>query len=138
MSKVSFQTFYLFCSSLYAFNSMSIRFFHEWLTRRQLSIDIGSTWLRIWTPMWLSPGFNINWSIIEEQLHPVHGVWKSQKKSHSTLRTKRATSTFWVDKNYWKMPKFKFDILGDFQTLCLFGCGLLWVGPHGTIFLQPT
>ena len=85
MSKVSFQTFYLFCSSLYAFNSMSIRFFHEWLTRRQLSIDIGSTWLRIWTPMWLSPGFDINWSIIEEQLHPVHSVWKSQKKSHSTF-----------------------------------------------------
>ena len=27
-----------------------------------------------------------------------HGVWKSQKKSHSTLRAKRATFTFWVDK----------------------------------------
>ena len=29
----------------------------------------------------------------------VHGVWKSQKKSHSTLRAKRATFTFWVDKS---------------------------------------
>ena len=30
--------------------------------------------------------------------HHSHGVWKSQKKSHSTLRAKRATFTFWVDK----------------------------------------
>ena len=29
----------------------------------------------------------------------MHGVWKSQKKSHSTLRAKRATFTFWVDKS---------------------------------------
>ena len=29
----------------------------------------------------------------------IHGVWKSQKKSHSTLRAKRATYTFWVDKS---------------------------------------
>ena len=28
-----------------------------------------------------------------------HGVWKSQKKSHSTLRAKRARFTFWVDKS---------------------------------------
>ena len=27
-----------------------------------------------------------------------HSVWKSQKKSHSTLRAKRATITFWVAK----------------------------------------
>ena len=33
-----------------------------------------------------------------------HGVWKSQKKSHSTLRAKRATFTFWVDKSSSKMP----------------------------------
>ena len=35
----------------------------------------------------------------------VHSVWKSQKKSHSTLRAKRATFTFWVDKSWLKMPK---------------------------------
>ena len=35
----------------------------------------------------------------------VHSVWKSQKKSHSTLRAKRATFTFWVHKNWLKMPK---------------------------------
>ena len=29
----------------------------------------------------------------------VHSVWKSQKKSHSTLRAKRATFTFWMDKS---------------------------------------
>ena len=34
-----------------------------------------------------------------------HGVWKSQKKSHSSLRAKRAKFTFWVDKNSSKMPK---------------------------------
>ena len=32
-----------------------------------------------------------------------HGVWKSQKKSHLRLRAKRATFTFWVDKNKLKM-----------------------------------
>ena len=38
--------------------------------------------------------------------HPVstitifhYGVWKSQKKSHSSLRAKRATYTFWMDKS---------------------------------------
>ena len=86
----------------------------------------------------------------------LHSVWKSQKKSHSTLRAKRATFTFWVDKSWLKMPKMvhfgeflktcslrsnsvtrqvnfkstkigekctklkniKWDILGDFQTMC--------------------
>ena len=75
-----------------------------------------------------------------------HGVWRSQKKSHSTLQAKRAK--FWVDKSWLKMPKMvnfgeflktsatrqgnskgqkltenakiqklKCDILDDFQTL---------------------
>ena len=35
----------------------------------------------------------------------LHGAWKSQKKSHSTLRAKRAVFTFWVDKSWLKMPK---------------------------------
>ena len=35
----------------------------------------------------------------------MHSVWKSQKKSHSTLRAKQATFTFWVDKSSLKMPK---------------------------------
>ena len=34
-----------------------------------------------------------------------HGVWKSQKTSHSTLKAKQATFTFWVDKKSLKMPK---------------------------------
>ena len=38
-----------------------------------------------------------------------HSVWKSPKKSHATLRAKRATFTFWVDKSSLKMPK-----IGDF------------------------
>ena len=35
----------------------------------------------------------------------LHGVWKSQKMSHSTLRAKRATFTFWMDKSLSKMTK---------------------------------
>ena len=38
----------------------------------------------------------------------MHCVWKSQKKSHSTLRAKRATFTFWVDKSSLKMSKWSF------------------------------
>ena len=38
-------------------------------------------------------------------VHILHGVWISQKKSHSTLRAKRAMFTFWVDKSWLKMPK---------------------------------
>ena len=34
-----------------------------------------------------------------------HCVWKSQKMFHSTLRAKRATFTFWVDKSSLKTPK---------------------------------
>ena len=34
-----------------------------------------------------------------------HSVWKSQEMSHSNLRAKRATFTFWVDKSWLKMPK---------------------------------
>ena len=34
----------------------------------------------------------------------VHAVWKSQKKSHLTMRAKRAMLTFWIDKNKLKMP----------------------------------
>ena len=37
-----------------------------------------------------------------------HGVWKSQKKSHPTLRAKRAKLTFWMDKSWLKMPKMVF------------------------------
>ena len=35
----------------------------------------------------------------------LHSVWKSPKKSHSTLRAKRATFTFRLTKKYLKMPK---------------------------------
>ena len=42
----------------------------------------------------------------------LHSVWKSQNKSHSTLRAKRATFTFWVDKSSLKMQKN--DQFGEF------------------------
>ena len=35
----------------------------------------------------------------------IHSVSKSQKKSHSTLRAKRATFNFGVDEKSLKMPK---------------------------------
>ena len=40
-----------------------------------------------------------NKKILLVLFHSVHGVWKSQKKSHSTLQAKRTTFTFWVDKS---------------------------------------
>ena len=42
----------------------------------------------------------------------VHSVWKSQKKSHSKLRAKRATFSFWVGKSSSKMPIMR--QFGDF------------------------
>ena len=38
-----------------------------------------------------------NWSLWE--FYCIHSVWKSPKKSHSTLQAKRATFRFWVDKS---------------------------------------
>ena len=53
-----------------------------------------------------------------------HSVWKSQRKSHSTLRAKRAMFTFWVDKSSLIVPKIsQFQIVkimrhfGWFQTM---------------------
>ena len=63
----------------------------------------------------------INW------LNSKHSVWKSEKKSHSTLRAKRAIFTFSGDKTSLKVPKMvnfgKCDFFGDFQTLWV-----RWVG----------
>ena len=42
----------------------------------------------------------------------LHSVRKSQKKSHSLLRAKRATYTFWVDKSSLKCQKL--SILASF------------------------
>ena len=45
----------------------------------------------------------------------VHGVWKSLKRSHYTM-VKQCNKTGQFEK-WWKMPKIKWDILSDFQTL---------------------
>ena len=42
-----------------------------------------------------------------------HSVWKSMTKSYSTLREKRTTFTFWVDKSLWKIPKKNVNV-GEF------------------------
>ena len=54
-----------------------------------------------WIPtLWpWSRGYTIFYTKILHLESKVHGVWKSQKKSHSTMRAKRATFTFWVDKS---------------------------------------
>ena len=39
------------------------------------------------------------------QIQLTHSGWKSQKKSHSILRAKRSTFTFWVGKSSWKNAK---------------------------------
>ena len=47
-----------------------------------------------------------------------NSVWKFFKKSHSKLRAKRATFTFWVDKSSLKMPKIvNFDEFLKTQSL---------------------
>ena len=46
--------------------------------------------------------FPYNVTILQNKIFTVHSVWKSQKKSHWTLRAKRATFTFWVDKKLIK------------------------------------
>ena len=43
-----------------------------------------------------------NFCFVGFKVHSLHGVWKSQKKSHSTLQ---ATFSFWVEKSSLKMPK---------------------------------
>ena len=42
---------------------------------------------------------------LHQNLCKIHIVWKLQKKSHSTLRAKRASYSFWVDKSSLKLPK---------------------------------
>ena len=44
-------------------------------------------------------------SLVTSKTYKNHSVWKSQKKSNSILRAKRATFTFWVDKSWLKIPK---------------------------------
>ena len=54
---------------------------------------------------------DVNRALKGSKMVQLHGVWKSQKMSHSTMRAKRTTFTFWVDKDaknaqfgeFWKM-----------------------------------
>ena len=49
-----------------------------------------------WVPLQIKIPFSF---ILIWKKKQAHGVWKSQRKSHSTLRAKQATFTFWVDKS---------------------------------------
>ena len=65
--------------------------------------------------------------IVKDIINVLHGVWKSQKKPHSTLRAKRDTFTFWVNKSSLKMPKISTQIFVQIKLTCLvtlFDCKL--------------
>ena len=63
----------------------------------------------------------------------MHGVWKSQfKKSHSTLRAKRAMFTFWVDKNQSKNAKNGLFLTSFWKSV---DCGST-VLPDRSVFLR--
>ena len=53
----------------------------------------------------------------------LHSVWKITEKSHSTLRAKRVTFTFWVAKSSLKIPKI--ITLTSFRKLDADGQSLL-------------
>ena len=76
---------------------------------RSKTLFLGNWQVTIFTE-WFTP---TSWAILfcynkkgfeKIPLKIIHGVWKSQKKSHST-RAKRATFTFWVDKSSLKEAK---------------------------------
>ena len=93
-------------------------FFFSFFCTRE--INLGSVWLQeeIMTRLGFSyQGYRIKRRPLLGFYMPIkgcsaqkwsqkHSVWKSQKKSHSTLRAKRATFTFWVDKSWLKMPNW--------------------------------
>ena len=54
-----------------------------------------------------------------EKRETTHCVWNSLKKSHWTLRAKRATFTFWVDKSSSNMSKWSISI-GHILTSLVF------------------
>ena len=49
--------------------------------------------------------FALCWGSFEDNKHHTRCLKITEKKSHSTLRAKRASFTFWVDKSWLKMPK---------------------------------
>ena len=75
-----------------------------WCARHALKVEQRFFEKRVADDKWRSHTLskrNENWNAKQKCIlkRQVHGVWKSQKKSHSTLRAKRATFTFWVDKS---------------------------------------
>ena len=64
-----------------------------------------TNWTTLWFPRLFSPSFKKFSNFRKKWLLRLQSVWKSPKKSHSTLQTKRAWFTFWVDKSSLKMPK---------------------------------
>ena len=56
--------------------------------------------------IWLLPCRTFSSKSAQNLGGSTHGVRKSHKKSHSTLRAKRATVTFWVGKSWPKMVNF--------------------------------
>ena len=66
----------------------------------------------------LEPKLNFSKSIFFGVFSTQHSVWKSQKKSHSTSRAKRATFTFWVNlASFWKAEACGHPVLPDRSVL---------------------
>ena len=74
------------------------------------------SWISFLVPADIIPG-TIQYTITIRKKQALHAVWKSQKKSHSTLRAKRATFTYWLDKSWLKRQKW--TILVSFWNLKL-------------------
>ena len=87
-AKVIFQWDFFFCSDL----TFRILFFGGNSSRTHFLKII---WFKIIDWFLMTLCFFLT-SYLDSQIY--QGVWKSQKKSHSTLWAKRTTFTFWVDK----------------------------------------
>ena len=76
------------------------------------------SWISFLVPADIIPG-TIQYTITIRKKQALHAVWKSQKKSHSTLRAKRATFKLRGQKfiKNAKNGQFWCDILRDFQTM---------------------
>ena len=70
----------------------------KWVTRFKI-------WCLTVTTPWACKNTFLRTKATTRQDQRSHSVWKPQKKSHSTLRAKRAKFTIWVDKSSLKMPQ---------------------------------
>ena len=81
-----------------------IRFLSSQLQKEDVTKEQYNAMMNAYSQMIMAPASKQKTDLVCAKQVLDHGVWKSQKKSHSTLRAKRVTFTFWVDKSSIKMP----------------------------------